>query len=588
MRFLVVIAVLFQAYFSDAGAYLSVPWSERSYGPDGPWQAIRVYIQYFGHYVDLTPSIADYGGFGASFFLQSDTFCGTSWAKDNSCGQGGTFNTHVDYAEDDHREIPTSEWADLQYKGTNRSSSGKLWFTNLDIPGTRTINSTWAGVCDYDFAVTPGGLKYRPPTGSIVLDTYASAEKLPYSSVNPVHLLGCKLLECLVSSSEISTISYGLHYGSASLNFTGSLVLGGYDQGRIMGKSAQVANDKAQLLDISLGVEAGDSPFSEGFTLKSGFLSSPLSMTIDSLSPGLYLPGGACSRLASHLPVTFDSSSGYYLWNVMDPAFKRLMGSPAFMAFTFPPSAADSNNVTIKVPFRLFNLTLEHPIMDVPTPYFPCFDKSEGYLGRVFLQAAFVGRNYHSNSSWLAQAPGPGRNNSGLGVVLKEISTDDTEIQGSPLGDMTWMKSWENYLTPLSDDSQTSPNSTNSSDSSDTIGDNYRRAIVAGTVGGVVVLIIIAAGILVWWKWIRIARKSDESDVQVDECEHGCPQKKHILGCPRFAHPVVLPGTEVYEMAAFSTPLELSSERRVTKLSGDSADSSPVEEPKEAKKTLSH
>lgn len=39
-------------------------------------------------------------------------------------------------------------------------------------------------------------------------------------------------------------------------------------------------------------------------------------------------------------------------------------------------------------------------------------------------------------------------------------------------------------------------------------------------------------------------------------------------------------------MAAFSTPLELSSERRVTKLSGDSADSSPVEEPKEAKKTL--
>lgn len=67
--------------------------------------------------------------------------------------------------------------------------------------------------------------------------------------------------------------------------------------------------------------------------------------------------------------------------------------------------------MTIKVSFRLLNLTLESPLTTTPTPYFPCkpLDSSYGFwfFGRAFLQAAFLGVDVEHDVTYLAQAPGP-------------------------------------------------------------------------------------------------------------------------------------------------------------------------------------
>ncbi|KAK8165684.1 hypothetical protein BKA80DRAFT_254313 [Phyllosticta citrichinensis] len=262
-------------------------------------------------------------------------------------------------------------------------------------------------------------------------------------------------------------VSCGMHYGSASLNFNGSLIFGGYDKGRAIGKSAQVANDSVQLLDISLGVEEGASPFAQGFTLKSGLLSNPVPSTIDPLMPGLYFPAAGRSPLASHLPVTFDPTTGYFLWNVDDLACERLMTSPAHIAFTFPPAAGQSDNPTIKAALRLLSLTLDAPLVESPTPYFSCTSiphSNKAYLGRAFLQAAFIGRNFHPDVSWLAQAPGPCHDKTALGVMVKELSMSNTDIESSEASSDTWMKSREDHLTPLPEPSTTEyPDTSNAS-----------------------------------------------------------------------------------------------------------------------------
>jgi hypothetical protein len=142
----------------------------------------------------------------------------------------------------------------------------------------------------------------------------------------------------------------------------------------------------------------------------------------------------------------------YYLWNTSDPKFEKVVTSAAYLGFSFPRDQDSHEAVVIKVPFALLNLTLDTPITSAPVQYFPCtpYNTSTPILGRAFLQAAFIGRNWKMRTSWIAQAPGPGVRQGKLGQEKRQglgeqnLDTLDEAVSVEGYTGSDWFtKSWE-------------------------------------------------------------------------------------------------------------------------------------------------
>lgn len=284
-----------------------------------------------------------------------------------------------------------------------------------------------------DVTVTnPDGNKFGPELGTLGLGARDQMQIFTQNTENGTIGPGIEAwmyLGALFNQSIIPSYSFGLHIGSAALNYPGSLVFGGYDKGRLVGPFTSFG-DSVTLLDIGIGVETGGSP--SNFTGTGDLLisntSQAMSMQVvpDPLAPYLHLPGNTCQAIAKLLPVTYDTELQYYLWNEDDPRYQSIVTSAAYLNFSFPPAPGATGNVVIKVPFTLLNLTLDAPIVTSPILYFPCRSftplAGDNYrLGRAFLQAAFYGRNWRTSTSWLAQAVGPGVSRTGLGVQNQDI-----------------------------------------------------------------------------------------------------------------------------------------------------------------------
>jgi hypothetical protein len=254
----------------------------------------------------------------------------------------------------------------------------------------------------------------------------------------------------------------------------------------------------------------------ESLAKQEGLRSGTAVVMLNPAVPYIYLPTTACQAAARRLPVTWNARLGLYLWNTDDPAYQRIVRSPAYLGFVFADSTA--TNITIKVPFRLLNLTLEPPLMPSPTPYFQCkpVNVSDPYwmLGRAFLQAAFFGVDLERNVTYLAQAPGPAMAQS----VVLTLWPDHTDPQTNPIEqfEQSWLPSW----TVLKEDafsssetpsgSETPSNSSSADPSSDGSG-----ALSAGSIAGIVVGVVAAlaaAAVAVWFIWRRRAKtKATES-----------------------------------------------------------------------------
>ncbi|KAK3390112.1 hypothetical protein B0H63DRAFT_446261 [Podospora didyma] len=95
------------------------------------------------------------------------------------------------------------------------------------------------------------------------------------------------------------------------------------------------------LLDVTIGVEIGGEPFNESAIsfyakdpeLMGGSLganhSARIAVRLNPATPGIYLSLRVCETVASYLPVTWNRKLGYYLWDVLDPSYTRIVNSPA-------------------------------------------------------------------------------------------------------------------------------------------------------------------------------------------------------------------------------------------------------------------
>ncbi|SPO06757.1 uncharacterized protein DNG_09451 [Cephalotrichum gorgonifer] len=427
----------------------------KTFGPDGPWQAVAIFAGDFkkdfsgvaGVPVPMWPS--------GSSTSEIPVVKGNYSAADSSAAVG----TNTIRGDSD-------DWFSTPF--LNSSSMGSEFFDTMALPEktdtTPRLNVNVSVIASDEYLRTlPDGRQVNQSVGILGLgpnsergESEASITRQDYPSI----------LEQLKSDDEIGSASFGFHVGSAALDQPGSLILGGYEKNRVIGQAGVFKLHSLPIIplsDVALGVETGGSPFNSADPIsvyrgvpsattdvpdlarEFGAKEGSAMVIANPAVPYLYLPPGTCEETAKHLPVTLDESLGVYLWNTSDPQFERIVTSPAYLAFIFSDQSATT--ITIKVPFALLNLTLTEPLADRPTPYFPCQSVDPGYgfwmLGRAFLQAALMAVNFDSGLLFLAQAPGPGLEQS----VIQELPEGGEGLEG--LAESKFAESWAATWTPL-------------------------------------------------------------------------------------------------------------------------------------------
>lgn len=395
-----------------------VAWNRtHSYGPDGPWPVVTVQVGSREDggtlsWVDLHP-----GGIWQTM-IPTEAFC-NSPKSPNPClaEKAGLYNLNSStfLLRNFTNETATiwqwgSERAFNMSGLTNNVLDGMSLYT---VQGGVTVGNGTISAVDRSQISLPDGTNYSTQVGSLSLGCPGGGSQ----AFEGTNFTGGTFPGKLRGVNVIASNSFGLHYGSVALGQVGSLVWGGYDQNRILGDVATFdLNNKngmlSSLVDIQIGVETGLSPFGanvyEGLLRADPTFGGTQPTLINPVVPYFFMSKETCAAIAQNLPVTFQPSIGLYTWNIMDAQFEKIVRSPAFLGFIF--QAKGGRNITIKVPFRLLNLTLEAPIVSSPQQYFPCrpFTNSEGnyFLGRAFLQAAYIGINWEISRWFLGQAPG--------------------------------------------------------------------------------------------------------------------------------------------------------------------------------------
>lgn len=458
---------------ADIGPYNVVWNTTHSYGPDGPWNVVTAGVGSNSKneplsYIDLYP-----GGIWESM-INTQAFCDGSGNASCPAASAGLYNyknssTAIQNVSSSVGLI--GQWSSQDALNQSGIAKDVVDTIVLSTPfGPFGIRNSTISAVDASQIELPDGTSYSTEVGTLSLGA-------PGNGVQPFQpyddLEGQTIPGQLANEGAISSNSFGLHIGSASLNQVGSLIFGGYDQSRVLGEvglfDLNTGNEMLpSLLDIELGVENGTSPFGADVVTRLLKLNESFNgiqpAVINPIVPYLFMSPQTCAAIAQNLPVTFQPNIGLYTWNTADPQYRSIVSSPSYLAFVFQNSGA--GNLTIKVPFQLLNLTLEPPIVSSPQQYFPCrpFQANGGsgnyFLGRAFLQAAFVSINWKIHKWFMAQAPGPG-----VGAAnTQEIGSNDTNINSDPISNFaaTWSKDW----IPLSQSSIVSSNNTLSNNAS--------------------------------------------------------------------------------------------------------------------------
>ena len=506
----------------NAAKNFVVPWSKAQYGPDGPWQAVQIIVG--GNDSSLTIGAQNHsnvdvlpGGYYGSMIISTNacqpypnTSCGVGGVWDPALASSPTIFYPPSFIDPSYGLEAVGETEIIQAITINGRS---IWNASI-------VSATIANITN------PDGSVRGVPLGNLALGADGAQTQVFTLSDTKANdeIVSWIFPGALYNQSIIPSYSYGLHIGSAQFNYPGSLVFGGFNKGRVIGPATSFT-DTLPLLDIGIGVEEGESPFD--FTSKQGLLISntsqvgPMAVSPDPLAPYLSLTDQTCKAITDLLPVTFDTKSKYYLWNTNDPKYKAIVSSPAYLSFTFPPAPGDSANVIIKVPFALLNLTLESPIISTSAQYFPCRAFTPGggdylRLGRAFLQAAFLGRNWNTHTSWLAQAPGPGVGKNGLGDYNTDIE-DGAQTLDTFNNTSLFTQSWAMYWTVTGQVNATgiTPTAVSTSSQSSKPPSGLSAGVKAGIGIGVAAVALTALGLLILWWRSKRSRKPIETNTIV-------------------------------------------------------------------------
>ncbi|KAK4677813.1 hypothetical protein QC764_302150 [Podospora pseudoanserina] len=542
--------------------FLSMPFTtdfdifgSGTYGPDGPWQAVGVLLgshERKSHLVPLEGPAVPVWPTAASMVALHSTKAGGKYNITRSGNASEPFLKITEGTSEDNASA-LFRFADLN---SNHRTSGlmvvdAMTFTNLrfEEPGYANVQAT-IYVMDSSVISYPNNRTSKPTVGV-----------LGFGRPSDLNFRGTSVLVQMKEAGLISSSSFGLHIASVPLKQRGSLILGGYEENRVIGPVGVFTKTTGlpvtYLTDVSIGYEGATEKDREDGSVwpnpvpdeasrvglarfmqpsENGIIAIP-----NPAVPGIYLPPPVCANAATKLPVVWKEDLGYYLWDTTDPRYDTVMNFGGYMAFTFLDSTAA--NITIKIPFKLLNLTLEAPIVDEPVPYFPCHD-TDSYntgiweLGRAFLQGAFFGVNYDTNVTFLAQAPGPDMEQS----ATRSLEPTDRNMTGLPVKAFvnSWRKQWPELVIP---------------DTESTLSPGALAGIIIGTLAVVGLLTTLG-----WFVWRRRQRGRGAQQLSGEQpsdsemksvSELGIPDKVEAKICPYPEKPFVEIGD--------STVLELDS-----------------------------
>jgi hypothetical protein len=510
--FLPVVAVFLDATYA-ASPYV-MTWSTQAYGPDGPWQAVTIEVG------SEKQSIALYPGANYASRILLDSICSNKTLS-STCyaAEAGTYNQNKSTTA---HVLSTSSWETVYWAvagGAIESVIGDQFNFGPTVP-----NASIQGVYQ-TYETYPNGKSYPVQVGTLALGAPWSTDTLDNATLNMI----ASWLYTSGGDDAIPSYSYGMHIGSVSPAIAPSLVLGGYDSSRVLGDvSAQsVSLDPATsgqldiiIKDIGLGLAGGWTP--PGFASKDGLLlqnnggTGPTNVTIDPTVPYMYLAGATCDAITASLPISFDKDLGLYLWDTTDSNYANITSSATYLSFVFDSNEMSTQNITVKVPIAQLALTLQAPLVEKNTTYFPCYiSTATPVLGRAFLQSAFVGVNYFEGDNagtwFLAQAPGPALSNQGITAI---------DVRAATLGgsNSSWEQSWAKYWNiedfpssnPTSPSgSQSSGNSTTPSPSQSTNSSSGLSTGAKAGIGiGVAIVGVIFIAAAVWFAVLRPRRQN--------------------------------------------------------------------------------
>ncbi|KFA67594.1 hypothetical protein S40285_08743 [Stachybotrys chlorohalonatus IBT 40285] len=434
------LAILFPIVYADPEPR-SLTWSETPVGPDGPWNAVEVVVGAPRETMALFP-----GATWQTWVITSD-YCALN-SSISHCG-AGTYSKDAAIESDLNGIQFQASPQDMVHGVEVGGATTRMFMDTFDFQfQDGIVLNTSMSLIETQMLAYPSGDWYPMFAGCLSLGGPNINQS--YEGIN------ASIAPWYLATQDVTpSSSFSMHIGSAvpGASLGGSLLFGGYDRNRVVGGVLDydgVFTEEITLSNLAIEVIQGESPFE--FTSQSDLLStgSGTGVHLDPCSPYLTLPRSTCDNIANYLPLNYSSSLGLYLWDTSDNRYEAIVHSASALAFTFQNGGSD---VTINVPFQHLNLTLATPLVEEPTPYFPCHTGGDGtyVLGRAFLQDAFIGGNWGTERWWLAQAPGP---SVGTRSHIASIAASDQSIVGS---DSDWTSSWDSLWTDLAELSRTEP-----------------------------------------------------------------------------------------------------------------------------------
>ncbi|MCJ1439693.1 MAG: hypothetical protein MMC23_000174 [Stictis urceolatum] len=501
---------------------LELPFNSTNFfGPDGPWQAVPISLGTPPQIINLLPGGTFFNAIPTHQLNKKCSHCGAGVYNSTKGASSSAFH-NISFA------APASQLAGWIREKVNATKTQTILdYMEISKPPAfgQKVQVPHLDMMTGDWAVTyPNGRTAPLPIGYLSFGTQSGVQTFSQDQGFSGTVNGTFPYHWAFNQGLIASQSWTLHYGSVKLNIPGSLYMGGYDQSRILGDPGIYDSTEGYSLtlnSLSLAAAPGSTALPSGnqtTLLQAGDQSrASLPITIEAQAPYLYLPTQICDSIAANLPVSWNDSLQLYTYTTNLPSYPTLNTTALWLDFSFPKTTP-SDLLSIKVPIQLLILTLEFPIVDIPTPYFPCrrTDNKPAVLGRAFLQAAFFGQNWGTSTFFLAQAPGP--NLGGKSYV--EIQDGDKGVKGSGTDwGTTWSTVWR--------DEGVAGASGENAGSGSSAGKKPGKGLSAGAIVGVVVgalfmLGMVAAGVF-FWRRRRRRRRTHRSVHRMPSCRSRAP-----------------------------------------------------------------
>ncbi|KAK3714509.1 hypothetical protein LTR37_007815 [Vermiconidia calcicola] len=372
---------------TTVAAPISISPSEQWDGIDGSWSSFTLRI---GTPPQDVRTLVSWNGYQTWGVLPDGCLTADDY---NACAQsrGGLYNQTASNTFEEKGIFDFSILQDLGYYG-----NGQYGFDVVELGenGPLLENTTVAGFALQYFWMGVLGLNPKPTNFSSRSDGAPS------------------YITQLKEQEYIPSISFGYTAGAQyreddTDDAFASLTLGGYDATKFVENDRTWTFAPDNYRDTVVAIQSiFTSSQIDSNPVPTELLPKPISAYLDATVPHIWLPIESCYVFEYEFGLVYDNDTELYLVN--NTLHQQLLNRNASITFQLAVSEEDEENVLIELPYAAFDLTAEAPYQGVTenTYYFPlrrAVNESQITLGRTFFQEAYITVDYESQKFNVSQ-----------------------------------------------------------------------------------------------------------------------------------------------------------------------------------------